>query len=223
MIPFIKLFLIRRASPRPFLSRLHFILLEVFKCSKTINRKCMNNLFEVKQHDHWLRDGTRLLQLKVRTTTHRLPTISYLGAKLWNDLPVDMKKFIIWINTNSNLCFYCGRAPIDSPLINVICDMLNRDQIPLTGRGEEYMHIHICFYYFYVNLYEYDVYILWCFICCMHLFGLYRAGPGIHCSLDARLGLVQIRVIPHIFSIYLCLNFVCIALCIILHYLSVAH
>ena len=76
--------------------------------------------------------------------------------------------FIIWINTNSNLCFYCGRAPIYFPRINVICDMLNRDIISPTGRSEEYIHIHICFYYFYVNLYEYDVYILWCYICCMY-------------------------------------------------------
>ena len=155
--------------------------------------------------------------------------------------------FIIWIHTNSNLCFYCGRAAIYFPRINVICDMLNRNQISLTGRGEEYIHIHICFYYFYVNLYEYDEYILWCFICCMHPFGLCRAdpgpcitnvfatrrknfsqwhrsfqrkllshwlkflrhvaitlviqGPGIHRSLDARLGSVQIRVIPHLFSV----------------------
>ena len=71
--------------------RLRFILLEVFKCLKKINPKCMNNLFEVKQHDHCLRDDTRLLQPKVRTTTHGLRTISYLGAKLWNDLPVHMK------------------------------------------------------------------------------------------------------------------------------------
>ena len=74
-----------------FLSRLRFILLEVFKCLKMINPKCMNNLFEVKQHDHCLRDSTRLLQPKMRTTTHGLRTISYLGAKLWNDLPVHMK------------------------------------------------------------------------------------------------------------------------------------
>ena len=40
------------------------------------------------------------------------------------------RMFIIWIHTNSNLCFYCGRAPIYFPGINVICDMLNRDQIP---------------------------------------------------------------------------------------------
>ena len=74
-----------------FLSRFRFMLLEVFKCLKKINPKCTNNLFEVKQHDHCLRDGTRLLQPKVRTTTPGLRTISYLGAKLWNDLPVHMK------------------------------------------------------------------------------------------------------------------------------------
>ena len=45
----------------------------------------------VKQYDHCLRDGSRLLQPKLRTTTNGWRTISYLGAKLWNDLPVHMK------------------------------------------------------------------------------------------------------------------------------------
>ena len=60
-------------------------------------------------------------------------------------------------------------------------------------------------------------------VACMHPFGLCRAEPGIHRSLDAMLSLMQIRVMPHHFSIYLCLNFVYITLCIIFHYLSVAH
>ena len=81
--------------------------------------------------------------------------------------------------------------------------VIYRDQISLTGRSEEHIHIYIyiyiyiyiCLYYFYVNLHEYDVYILWCFICCMHPFGLCQVEPGIQGSLDARLGSVQIRVI----------------------------
>ena len=185
----------------------------------------MNNLFEVKQHDHCLRDGTRLLEPKVRTTTHGLRTISYLGAKLWNDLPVHMKNIhhMDPYEFKSMLLLWDGPDLFSTYHLSMLYVMLNRDQIPPTGRGEAYIHIHICFYYFYVNLYEYDVYVLWCYICCMHPFGSCRAEPGIHRSLDGRLGSVQIRVIPHLLSIYLCLNFAYIALCIVLHYLSFAH
>ena len=42
-----------------FFSKLCFILLEVIKCLKKINPQCMNNLFEVKQYNHCLRDVTR--------------------------------------------------------------------------------------------------------------------------------------------------------------------
>ena len=82
-----------------------------------------------------------------------------------------------------------------------------------------YIYIYV-FYYFYVNLYEYDMYISWCFICCMHPFGLCWAEAGIQCSLDVRLGSVQIRVIPHFFPIYLCVIVVYIALCIYLSHTS---
>ena len=96
----------------------------------------MNNLFEVKQYYHCLRYGTRLFQPKVRTTTYGLRTISYLGAKLWNDIPVHMKNIHHMDPYEFNPCFYCGRVPIYFPHINVIYDILDRDQISLTGRGE---------------------------------------------------------------------------------------
>ena len=51
----------------------------------------MDNCFEVKQLDHYLRDAMRLSQPKVITTRYGLRTTAYLGAKLWNDLPVHMK------------------------------------------------------------------------------------------------------------------------------------
>ena len=52
--------LLEKAGFSSFLSKLRFILLEVFKFLKKINPQSMNNLFEVKQYDHYLRDGTRL-------------------------------------------------------------------------------------------------------------------------------------------------------------------
>ena len=65
--------------------RLHGILCEVFKCIKGINSKCLNDLFEVKSTSYSLRNDFRLIQPKRRTTNSGLRTVSYLGAKLWND------------------------------------------------------------------------------------------------------------------------------------------
>ena len=65
--------------------RLHGILCEVFKCIKGINSKFLNDLFEVKSTSYSLRNDFRLIQPKRRTTNSGLRTVSYLGAKLWND------------------------------------------------------------------------------------------------------------------------------------------
>ena len=65
--------------------RLHGILCEVFKCIKGINSKCLNDLFEVKSTSYSLRNDFRFIQPKRRTTNSGLRTVSYRGAKLWND------------------------------------------------------------------------------------------------------------------------------------------
>ena len=97
--------------------------------------------------------------------------------------------------------------------------MLNRDQIsPLAEVKNIYIYIYvfITFMSIYMNMMCISHGVI--SVACMHPFGLCRAELGIHRSLDARLW-----VMPHHFPIYLCLNFVYIALCVILHYLSVAH
>ena len=65
--------------------RLHGILCEVFKSIKGINSKCLNDLFEVESTSYSLRNDVRVVQPKWRTTNFGLRTVSYLGAKLWND------------------------------------------------------------------------------------------------------------------------------------------
>ena len=172
----------------------------------------MNNLFEVKQHDHCLRDGTRLLQPKVRTT-QGLRTISYLGAKLWNDLPVHMKSIhhMDPYKFKSMLLLWQGpRSILHLSMLCVICWIGTK--FPSLAEVKN-IYIYVFYYFYrYVNLYEYDMYIWWCFICWMHPFGLCRAEAGIQCSSDARLGSVQIRVIPHFFL------YICVLLLYILHF-----
>ena len=65
--------------------RLRSMLLHVFKSLKGINAKCLNDIFSVKQINYSMRQAVKLVQPRRKTTTVGLKTISYLGAKLWND------------------------------------------------------------------------------------------------------------------------------------------
>ena len=66
-------------------SRLRIMLCEVFKCLKGLNPLSINELFEIKEMGYALRNCTRLYQPKKLKTTYGLRSVSYVGAKLWND------------------------------------------------------------------------------------------------------------------------------------------
>ena len=68
------------------ISRLRILIFEVFKSIRQLNPKCISDLFEVKSLGYSLRNHVKVLQPKRRTTTYGLRTVSYTGAKLWNDL-----------------------------------------------------------------------------------------------------------------------------------------
>ena len=68
------------------ISRLRILILEVFKSIHMLNPKCISDLFELKSTNYSFRNKVKVLQPKRRTTKYGLRTISYTGAKLWNDL-----------------------------------------------------------------------------------------------------------------------------------------
>ena len=65
--------------------RLRSMLLHVFKSLNGMNAKCSNDMFSVKQNKYSMRQAVKLVQPRRKTTTVGLKTVSYLGAKLWND------------------------------------------------------------------------------------------------------------------------------------------
>ena len=69
------------------LARLKNLTLDVFKSIKTLNPPYLNKLFEIKESPYDTRKSIQLVQPLRQTTTYGLRTISYTGAKLWNDLP----------------------------------------------------------------------------------------------------------------------------------------
>ena len=50
-----------------------------------MNAKCLNDMYSVKQLNYSMRQPVKLVQPQRKTTTAGLKTVSYLGAKLWND------------------------------------------------------------------------------------------------------------------------------------------
>ena len=69
------------------MQRLRLIALTVFKSLHGLNPPCLNDTFTPKQVPYQMRDSSLLEQSRSRTTTFGLRSISYIGAKLWNDLP----------------------------------------------------------------------------------------------------------------------------------------
>ena len=73
------------------IQRLRLIALAVFKSLHGLNPPCLNDMFTPKYVPYQLRDSILLEQSRCRTTTYGLRSMSYIGAKLWNDLPNDFK------------------------------------------------------------------------------------------------------------------------------------
>ena len=61
------------------------MLLHVLKSRKGMNAKCLNDMLSVKQINYSMRQDVKLVQPRRKTTTVGLKTVSYFGAKLWND------------------------------------------------------------------------------------------------------------------------------------------
>ena len=72
-------------------SRLNCIILEVFKSIHNANPLCIQDMFEIKKSSYSMRDSSKLVQSKRNTTTFGLRSFTYLGSKLWDDLPNDFK------------------------------------------------------------------------------------------------------------------------------------
>ena len=75
-------------------SRLLCMVLEVFKSIKKKNPVYLQELFSIKDSQYSLRDSSLLVQPIKNTTNYGLRTFTYLGSKLWNNLPATMKSSV---------------------------------------------------------------------------------------------------------------------------------
>ena len=64
----------------------------MFKATHGMSPQCLQELFQIKDTPYSLRAPLILEQPKRRCTTYGLRSISYLGPRLWNDLPSHFKR-----------------------------------------------------------------------------------------------------------------------------------
>ena len=66
-------------------SRLKYMTLEAVRSVRQYNAACLHDMFHVNEVPYEMR-WNKIIQPKMKTTTHGLRSFSYLGAKLLNDL-----------------------------------------------------------------------------------------------------------------------------------------
>ena len=97
-------------------SRLKKILFEVFKTLKDKNPEYLKSLFVRKYTPYAMRNKVLLIQPKRKTTTYGIRSVSYTGAKLWNDFECKYEKFDDMSPRDFNILLedWCGPNPNSS-------------------------------------------------------------------------------------------------------------
>ena len=118
-----------------------------------MNAKCLNDMYSVKQLNYSMGQSVKLVQPQRKTTTVGLKTVSYLGAKLWNDN-------VVLCNELRNEDFRTFKRTVNDPNLDIITHddfqyLWNLTSAPL-------MHIsHLAFLLFSPSLVEYNICFLW--------------------------------------------------------------
>ena len=68
------------------------LLIEVFKCVHGNCPAYLNNMFEIKMSNYDMRSNCQLVQKPFTTMKYGYRSFQYFGSKVWNSLPVDIKR-----------------------------------------------------------------------------------------------------------------------------------
>jgi len=70
---------------------MHTVAVEVYKCMYNIAPEYIQALFERHNHCYGTRNESKIVQKRFNTVRHGYYSFKYLGAKIWNNLPRDVK------------------------------------------------------------------------------------------------------------------------------------
>ena len=100
------------------INRLRLMALTVFKSLNSLNPPCLNDIFSKKSVPYWMRDSCIIEQPKRRTTTFGLRSFSYVGTKVWNELPTYLTETTDLNDFKSLLDTWNGPDLIDTTFIH---------------------------------------------------------------------------------------------------------
>ena len=84
--------LLNRANMKSvFQLRINRMLTEIFKTINGINPSYLNEIFKIKDVPYGLRDNSRMDQPLRKKTNFGLRSVTYVGSKIWNSLPSNIK------------------------------------------------------------------------------------------------------------------------------------
>jgi hypothetical protein len=73
---------------------MHCLATEVYKCINELAPEYLRNIFERQNHGYSMRDHWSLVQNRFKTVKYGYNSFGYLGAKIWNKMPVNIKQSI---------------------------------------------------------------------------------------------------------------------------------
>ena len=74
------------------ISRLQTLAIEVYKCMNNISPSFICNLLTKHDRPYNLRNTMPLCQKKFNTKSYGLKSFTYFGSKIWNKLPLHIKR-----------------------------------------------------------------------------------------------------------------------------------
>ena len=72
--------------------RVRFLGIEVYKCVNGLNPKYLNDMLVIRPNADRLRDSSRAIQPRFSSVGFGFKSFKYFGAKLWNVLPITVKR-----------------------------------------------------------------------------------------------------------------------------------
>ena len=84
--------LLQRSNTMSVTSYLKYMLsIEVYKCINNLSPDYLCDLFEIKVNKYDMRDNRRIIQNRFKSINYGYNSFKYYGAKVWNELPSDVK------------------------------------------------------------------------------------------------------------------------------------
>ena len=71
--------------------RVNRMLTEIYKTINGINPSYLNEIFKLKNVPYAMRDNSRMDQPLRKNTNFGLRSVTYVGSKIWNSLPANVK------------------------------------------------------------------------------------------------------------------------------------